>query len=118
MEGNFFVAARVVTSSALAREDHSFHICLSIYHSILTKCDLFVPRQSDQSSSSTVRRLVAAPVRSVEISRAENDRIRIHHPFMHVWCEIGVAVVERMDYLFCTVFAWKLTNKKFETVAI
>jgi hypothetical protein len=23
-----------------------------------------------------------------------------------------------MDYLFCTVFAWKLTNKKFETVAI
>jgi hypothetical protein len=42
----------------------------------------------------------------------------MHHPFMHVWCEIGVAVVERMDYLFCTVFAWKLTNKKFETVAI
>jgi hypothetical protein len=22
---------------------------------------------------------------------------------MHVWCEISVAVVERMDYLFCTV---------------
>jgi hypothetical protein len=71
----FSVAARVVTA-AHSLEDHSFHIWLSMYHSILTKFVLFAARRSclllveiskSRTSSSWQRRRVLKTIGSESI---------------------------------------------------
>jgi hypothetical protein len=106
MEGNFFVAARVVIPHMA--------VDLSFYFDELRPVRATPIRPVVVVVGSSL--LLSAPWKFQEPKTIGSGSM--HHPFMHVWCEIGIAVVERMDYLFCTVFAWKLTNKKFETVAI